>query len=84
MGIDPTLGNMEGKEVRFGQAMDAVYAATTTAISNGGVNAMLGSFTPLGGLVPMFLIQLGEICRRVGSGLYGLIVFAVLTVFVAV
>ncbi|UJW75323.1 potassium-transporting ATPase subunit KdpA [Rhizobium sp. SL42] len=84
LGLDPSLGNMEGKEVRFGQAMSAAYVAITTGISNGGVNAMHGSLTALGGLVPMFLIQLGEILPGgVGSGLYGLIIFCVLTVFVA-
>jgi K+-transporting ATPase ATPase A chain len=84
VGVDPSLGNMEGKEVRFGQAMTALYAAVTTGLSNGGVNAMHGSLTPLGGLVPMFLIQLGEVLPGgVGSGLYGLIVFAILAVFVA-
>ncbi|GHA29995.1 potassium-transporting ATPase potassium-binding subunit [Devosia pacifica] len=83
-GLDPALGNMEGKEVRFGQAMTALYAAVTTGLSNGGVNAMHSSLTPLGGLVPLFLIQLGEVLPGgVGSGLYGLVVFAILTVFVA-
>jgi K+-transporting ATPase ATPase A chain len=75
---------MEGKEVRFGQAMTALYAAVTTGLSDGGVNAMHSSLTPLGGLVPMFLMQLGEVLPGgVGSGLYGLIVFAILAVFVA-
>lgn len=84
LGLDGALGNMEGKEVRFGQAMTAVYAAVTTGISDGGVNGMLGSFTGLGGLVPMFFIQLGEVLPGgAGSGLYGLVVFAVLAVFVA-
>lgn len=84
LGIQAAQGNMEGKEVRFGQAMTALYAAVTTGESNGGVNGMIGSFTGLGGLVPMFLIQLGEILPGgVGSGLYGLIVFAILAVFVA-
>jgi len=84
LGVDPALGNMEGKEVRFGQAMTAGYAAITTGISDGGVNGMHGSFTGLGGLVPMFLIQLGEVLPGgVGSGLYGMIVFAILAVFVA-
>jgi K+-transporting ATPase ATPase A chain len=84
LGVDPALGNMEGKEVRFGQAMTAAYAAITTGISDGGVNGMHGSFTGLGGLVPMFLIQLGEVLPGgVGSGLYGMLVFAILTVFVA-
>jgi potassium-transporting ATPase potassium-binding subunit len=84
LGVDPVQGNMEGKEVRFGQAMTALYAAVTTGQSNGGVNGMIGSFTGLGGMVPMFLIQLGEVLPGgVGSGLYGLLVFAVLSVFVA-
>lgn len=84
LGADPSLGNMEGKEVRFGQAMTALYAAVTTGLSDGGVNGMHGSFTGLGGLVPMFLIQLGEVLPGgVGSGLYGMLVFALLSVFVA-
>ncbi|MBZ9935266.1 potassium-transporting ATPase subunit KdpA [Mesorhizobium sp. BR1-1-16] len=84
LGIDPSAGNMEGKEVRFGQSASALYAAVTTGLSDGGVNAMHGSLTGLGGLVPMFLIQLGEVLPGgVGSGLYGLIVFAILAVFVA-
>lgn len=84
LGADAAGGNMEGKEVRFGQAMTALYAAVTTGLSNGGVNGMHGSFTGLGGLVPMFLMQLGEILPGgVGSGLYGMLVFALLSVFVA-
>jgi len=84
LGLDPSMGNMEGKEVRFGQAATALYAGVTTGVSDGGVNGMHGSFTGLGGLVPMFLIQLGEILPGgVGSGLYGMLVFAVLAVFVA-
>ncbi|MBR0554400.1 potassium-transporting ATPase subunit KdpA [Ciceribacter sp. L1K23] len=84
IGVDPALGNMEGKEIRFGQAMTALYAAVTTGLSDGGVNGMHGSFTGLGGLVPMFLIQLGEVLPGgVGSGLYGMLVFAMLSVFVA-
>ena len=84
VGVDPSLGNMEGKEVRFGQAMSALYAGVTTGLSNGGVNTMHSSLTPLGGLVPMFLMQLGEVLPGgVGSGLYGLLVFAILAVFVA-
>ncbi|PLU74202.1 hypothetical protein BMJ22_22150, partial [Sinorhizobium medicae] len=55
VGLDPADGNMEGKEVRFGQAMTALYATVTTGLSNGGVNGMHGSLTGLGGLVPMFL-----------------------------
>ncbi|MEQ1771645.1 MAG: potassium-transporting ATPase subunit KdpA [Devosia sp.] len=84
LGVDPALGNMEGKEVRFGQALTALYAAVTTGLSDGGVNAMHDSLTALGGLVPMFLIQLGEILPGgVGSGLYGMLVFCILSVFVA-
>nr|WP_314256898.1 potassium-transporting ATPase subunit KdpA [uncultured Devosia sp.] len=84
VGVDPMLGNMEGKDVRFGQSMSALYAAVTTGVSNGGVNAMHGSLTPLGGLVPMFLMQLGEVLPGgVGAGLYGMVVFAILAVFVA-
>jgi K+-transporting ATPase ATPase A chain len=84
LGIDPAMGNMEGKEVRFGQALTALYTAVTTGISDGGVNGMHGSLTALGGLVPLFLIQLGEILPGgVGSGLYGMLVFCVLSVFVA-
>jgi len=83
-GLDPSQGNMEGKEVRFGQALAALFAATTTGASCGAVNAMLDSFTPLGGAVPLFLIQLGEVLPGgVGSGLYGVLVFALLAVFVA-
>jgi K+-transporting ATPase ATPase A chain len=78
------MGNMEGKEVRFGPALSALYAGVTTGISDGGVNSMHASFTALGGLVPLFLIELGEILPGgVGSGLYGMLVFCVLAVFVA-
>lgn len=84
LGVDAVAGNMEGKEVRFGQAMTALYAAVTTGLSDGGVNGMHGSFTGLGGLVPMFLMQLGEVLPGgVGSGLYGMLVFALLSVFVS-
>lgn len=84
LGVDAASGNMEGKEVRFGQAMTALYAAVTTGLSDGGVNGMHGSFTGLGGLVPMFLMQLGEVLPGgVGSGLYGMLVFALLSVFVS-
>jgi K+-transporting ATPase ATPase A chain len=77
-------GNMEGKEVRFGIANSALWATATTAASNGSVNAMHDSFTPLGGLVPMVLMQLGEVVYGgVGSGLYGMLVFAIVTVFMA-
>jgi K+-transporting ATPase ATPase A chain len=77
-------GNMEGKETRFGPTASAIWAVVTTAASNGSVNAMHDSFMPLGGLVPMWLIQLGEIVfGGVGSGLYGLLVYAMVTVFIA-
>jgi K+-transporting ATPase ATPase A chain len=77
-------GNMEGKEVRFGIATSALWATATTAASNGSVNAMHDSFTPIGGLVPMWLMQLGEVVYGgVGSGLYGMLVFAIIAVFVA-
>jgi K+-transporting ATPase ATPase A chain len=75
---------MEGKEVRFGIANSALWATATTAASNGSVNAMHDSFTPLGGLVPMVLMQLGEVVfGGVGSGLYGMLAFAIVAVFVA-
>jgi K+-transporting ATPase ATPase A chain len=77
-------GNMEGKEVRFGIANSALWATATTAASNGSVNAMHDSFTPLGGLLPMWLMQLGEVVfGGVGSGLYGMLAFAIVAVFVA-
>ncbi len=77
-------GNMEGKETRFGIANSALWATATTAASNGSVNAMHDSFSPLGGLVPMWLMQLGEVVYGgVGSGLYGLLVFAIVAVFMA-
>jgi K+-transporting ATPase ATPase A chain len=84
LGIDNAMGNMEGKEVRFGQATTALFSGVTTGISTGAVNGMLGSFTGIGGMVPMFLIQLGEVLPGgVGSGLYGILVFSILAVFVA-
>ena len=77
-------GNMEGKEIRFGITNSALWAVVTTAASNGSVNAMHDSFTPLGGMIPMWLMQLGEVIYGgVGSGLYGMIVFALVAVFVA-
>ncbi|WP_149536956.1 potassium-transporting ATPase subunit KdpA [Siccirubricoccus phaeus] len=83
-GIDPAQGNMEGKDLRFGLPLVALFTATTTGASCGAVNAMFDSFTPLGGLIPLFLIQLGEVLPGgVGSGLYGMLVFALLAVFVA-
>ena len=77
-------GNMEGKEARFGIAQTALWANATTAASNGSVNGMHDSFTPLGGMAPMVLMQLGEVIfGGVGSGLYGMLVFAIVTVFIA-
>jgi len=90
MGVDQTQtdinpgGNMEGKEARFGIANSALWATTTTAASNGSVNSMHDSYMPLGGLVPLFMIQLGEIIYGgVGSGLYGMLAFVIVAVFVA-
>jgi K+-transporting ATPase ATPase A chain len=89
-GVDHTAsalssgGNMEGKEVRFGIANSALWATATTSASNGSVNSMHDSYTPMGGLVPMWLMQLGEVVYGgVGSGLYGMLVFAIIAVFVA-
>ncbi|MFZ2449539.1 MAG: potassium-transporting ATPase subunit KdpA [Methylovulum miyakonense] len=77
-------GNMEGKETRFGITNSALWAVVTTAASNGSVNAMHDSFTPIGGMVPMWLMQLGEVIfGGVGSGLYGMIMFAIVAVFVS-
>ncbi|MDB5803743.1 MAG: potassium-transporting ATPase subunit KdpA [Betaproteobacteria bacterium] len=90
LGVDQTSsltqpgGNMEGKEARFGIANSAIWSTVTTAASNGSVNAMHDSFTPLGGMMPMWLMQLGEVVfGGVGSGLYGMLVFAIIAVFVA-
>lgn len=77
-------GNMEGKETRFGIANSALWAVVTTAASNGSVNAMHDSFTPIGGMIPMWLMQLGEVIfGGVGSGLYGMVMFAIVAVFVS-
>ena len=77
-------GNMEGKESRFGIATSATWAAFTTAASNGSVNSMHDSYTPIGGMVPMLLMQLGEVVfGGTGCGLYGMLGFAILTVFIA-
>lgn len=77
-------GNMEGKEVRFGIVNSGIWAAATTAASNGSVNSMHDSYTPLGGLVPMSLMQLGEVVfGGAGSGLYGMLMFAIVAVFIA-
>jgi potassium-transporting ATPase potassium-binding subunit len=90
LGVDQTAsamhsgGNMEGKDVRFGIVNSALWATATTSASNGSVNAMHDSFTPLGGMLPMWLIQLGEVVfGGVGSGLYGMLIFAIVAVFVA-
>ena len=81
---DQPGGNMEGKEVRHGLPASAIWAVATTAASNGSVNSMHDSYTPLGGLVPMVLMQLGEVgFGGVGSGLYGLLLFAIVAVFIA-
>jgi K+-transporting ATPase ATPase A chain len=80
----PLPGNWEGKELRFGVTASALWATATTAASNGSVNAMHDSFTPLGGLVPMVLMQLGEVVfGGAGCGLYGMLVFAIIVVFIA-
>jgi K+-transporting ATPase ATPase A chain len=77
-------GNMEGKEVRFGIANSALWTTATTAASNGSVNSMHDSYTPLGGLVPMWMMQLGEVIYGgVGSGLYGMLFFVIVAVFIA-
>jgi K+-transporting ATPase ATPase A chain len=84
LAVHAEVGNMEGKEVRFGTLNSAMWGAATTAASNGAVNAMHESFTPIGSLVLLFLMQLGEVVfGGVGSGLYGMVVFAIITVFVA-
>ena len=90
MGVDQTQtninpgGNMEGKETRIGIVNSAIWATTTTSASNGSVNSMHDSFMPLGGLVPLFMIQLGEIIYGgVGSGLYGMLAFVIVAVFIA-
>ncbi len=82
--IDQALGNMEGKEMRFGVAASALWAVTTTVTSTGAVNSMLDSFTPFGGMVGLFNIQLGEIIfGGVGSGIYGVLFYVLLAVFIA-
>ena len=82
--VDQAGGNMEGKETRFGIATSSTWAVFTTAASNGSVNSMHDSYTPLGGMVPMLLMQLGEVIfGGTGCGLYGMLAFAILTVFIA-
>jgi K+-transporting ATPase ATPase A chain len=84
VGVDQSGGNMEGKETRFGIVNSALWATATTAASNGSVNSMHDSYTPLGGMIPMWLIQLGEVIfGGVGSGLYGMLIFVLIAVFVA-
>ncbi len=90
LGVDQTAsdiqpgGNMEGKEVRFGIANSALWATATTAASNGSVNSMHDSYTPLGGLVPLVMMMFGEVVfGGVGSGLYGMLIFVIVAVFVA-
>ncbi len=84
LGMDPSLGNMEGKEVRFGITQTALFSTITTDASCGAVNAMMESFLPLGGMVPLVNMMLGEIIfGGVGSGLYGFLLFAIVAVFVA-
>ncbi|MDQ8756934.1 potassium-transporting ATPase subunit KdpA [Sphingosinicella sp. LHD-64] len=83
-GVDPAGGNMEGKETRFGVAATALFAAITTAASCGAVNGMHDSFTPIGGLIPLFNMQLGEVVvGGVGAGLYGVLLYCILAIFVA-
>jgi K+-transporting ATPase ATPase A chain len=84
LGVDPADGNMEGKEVRFGIFNSALFATVTTDASCGAVNSMHDSFTPLGGLIPLLNIQLGEIVfGGVGAGLYGMLIYVVIAVFIA-
>lgn len=84
LGLDQSLGNLEGKEMRFGTAASALFATVTTAASCGAVNAMHDSFTPLGGMVPLVNILMGEVIfGGVGAGLYGMLLIALLTVFLA-
>lgn len=84
LGIDMSMGNMEGKDVRFGIFNSTLFATITTAASCGAVNAMHDSFTALGGLIPMLNIQLGEVVfGGVGAGLYGMLIFVILAIFIA-
>src|SRR5271169_3684009 len=84
LGVDPAAGNLEGKEVRFGQSMSVLYATATSGTSTGSVNSMHDSYTPLGGMVPMFNLLAGCIWPGgVGAGLYGFLVVAIIAVFVA-
>jgi K+-transporting ATPase ATPase A chain len=84
LGLDPAAGNMEGKEVRFGVSLSALFAVITTAASCGAVNAMHDSFMPLGGMIPLLNMQLGEvIVGGVGAGLYGMLIFVLVAIFIA-
>src|SRR5205085_8861678 len=84
LAVDQTAGNLEGKEVRFGVANSALWATVTTDTSCGAVNSMHDSYTPLGGLVPLANMQLSEVVfGGVGSGLYGMLVYVLLAVFIA-
>ena len=84
LGVDNAAGNMEGKEVRFGVSLSALFTVITTAASCGAVNAMIDSFMPLGGMVPLINMLLGEIIiGGVGAGLYGMLLFAILAIFLA-
>jgi K+-transporting ATPase ATPase A chain len=84
LGLDPSAGNMEGKETRFGIVQSTLFATVTTDASCGAVNSMHDSYTPLGGLVPLFNIQTGEVIfGGVGAGLYGILLYAILAVFIA-
>lgn len=84
LGVDPALGNMEGKDIRFGIANSSIFASMTTATGCGAVNAMHDSFTPLGGLVTLANILMGEVIfGGVGSGLYGMLVFVFVAIFIA-
>src|ERR1700685_1212823 len=84
LGVDPSMGNMEGKEVRFGIANSSIFATMTTATGCGAVNAMHDSFTPIGGLVTLANILMGEVIfGGVGSGLYGMLVFVLVAIFIA-
>lgn len=82
--IDQAGGNMEGKESRFGITTSSTWAVFTTSASNGSVNSMHDSYTPIGGMIPMLLMMLGEVVfGGTGCGLYGMLAFAILTVFIA-
>lgn len=84
LGLDPAGGDMEGKEVRFGIVNSALFAVVTTAASCGAVNAMHDSYTAIGGMIPLINMELGEVViGGVGAGLYGMLLFVILAVFIA-